>query len=82
MQLITGNGISKRVVEPNDALHDRVNGKVVLLTGASSGIGAEVGAISFAAAGATVLLVKARARDKLETIAEDIRKERWQGVCL
>lgn len=63
----------KSVVEPNDALHDRVNGKVVLLTGASSGIGAEV-AHKLAAAGATVLLV-ARTRDKLETIAEDIRKE-------
>lgn len=63
----------KSIVEPSRALHDRVEGKVVLLTGASSGIGAEV-AHKLAAAGATVLLV-ARTREKLEVIAEDIRQQ-------
>lgn len=63
----------KSIFGPKDALHERVNGKIVLLTGASSGIGAEV-AHKLAAAGATVLLV-ARTREKLQEIADDIRSK-------
>ena len=50
-----------------------MNGKVVLLSGASSGIGAEV-AHRLALAGATVILV-ARSKDKLEEIAEHIQDQ-------
>jgi short-subunit dehydrogenase len=61
----------KSVVDRDNALRDRVNGKIILLTGASSGIGAQV-AHQLAAAGATLLLV-ARTREKLDTLAGDIR---------
>lgn len=50
----------------------RLAGKVVMVTGASSGIGLET-AKKFAANGATVLLV-ARSLDKLEAMAETIRE--------
>lgn len=60
----------KSVAHPDEALRERVAGKVVLLTGASSGIGAQV-AHKLAQAGATVLLV-ARTRDKLEALAQEI----------
>ncbi len=60
----------KSVLGPEDALRQRVSGKVVLLTGASSGIGALV-AQRLAAAGATVLLT-ARSKDTLTDMAEDI----------
>ncbi|MDX1497686.1 MAG: SDR family oxidoreductase, partial [Salinisphaeraceae bacterium] len=49
----------------------RITGKVVLITGASSGIGLE-SAKKFAANGATVVLV-ARSLDKLEEVAQTIR---------
>lgn len=62
----------KSLLHSNNALIERVNNKVVLLTGASSGIGAEV-AHRLAFAGATVILV-ARSADKLEAIADDIRQ--------
>ncbi|HET8707715.1 MAG TPA: SDR family NAD(P)-dependent oxidoreductase [Pseudomonadales bacterium] len=61
----------KSVIKPQDALRDRVAGKVVMLTGASSGIGALV-AHRLAEAGATVLLT-ARSKDTLTDMAEDIR---------
>jgi NAD(P)-dependent dehydrogenase (short-subunit alcohol dehydrogenase family) len=51
-------------------LHEAVSGRVVLITGASYGIG-EATARRVAAAGATVLLV-ARSRDKLEALTADI----------
>ena len=54
------------------ALRQRVNGKVILITGASSGIGAG-SAEKLAAAGATVLLT-ARSVEKLEDMAERIRE--------
>lgn len=63
----------KSVFRKKKALKDRVNGKVIVLTGASSGIGANV-AHKLANAGATVLLI-ARSRDKLEAIAEAIRSQ-------
>lgn len=50
----------------------RLNGKVVMITGASSGIGLE-SAKKFAANGAIVVLV-ARSMDKLEEVAETIRR--------
>ena len=60
----------KSLIKPKDALRERVNGKVILLTGASSGIGAQV-AHKLADAGATLLLV-ARNRDKLDELAQEI----------
>jgi acyl-CoA synthetase (AMP-forming)/AMP-acid ligase II/NAD(P)-dependent dehydrogenase (short-subunit alcohol dehydrogenase family) len=51
-------------------LRDAVAGKVVLITGASSGIG-EASARRLAGAGATVLLV-ARSVDKLEAVRDEI----------
>ncbi|OUS30092.1 hypothetical protein A9Q99_06310 [Gammaproteobacteria bacterium 45_16_T64] len=61
----------KSVVGKEKSLQQRVNGKVVLLTGASSGIGADV-ASRLAVAGATVLLV-ARSQDKLDDLANSIQ---------
>jgi NAD(P)-dependent dehydrogenase (short-subunit alcohol dehydrogenase family) len=52
------------------ALRDAVAGKVVLVTGASSGIG-RAAAVRFAAAGATVLLV-ARSEDLLAEVVDEI----------
>lgn len=52
------------------SLRDAVSGKVVLVTGASHGIG-KASARKLAAAGATVLLV-ARSRDELEQVAAEI----------
>jgi NAD(P)-dependent dehydrogenase (short-subunit alcohol dehydrogenase family) len=57
--------------EGNAALHDAVAGKVVLVTGASSGIG-RAASVRFAAAGATVLLV-ARSEDLLGEVVEEIQ---------
>ena len=64
---------TKRLLHSQQALHDRVAGKTILLTGASSGIGAQV-AHQLAAAGATLILV-ARSKDKLDAIAEQIQNE-------
>ena len=64
---------TKSLFKQKEALQERVSGKTVLLTGASSGIGAQV-AEHLAAAGATVLLV-ARSRDKLVSIAEHIHRQ-------
>jgi hypothetical protein len=52
-------------------LHDAVDGKIVLVTGGSSGIG-EAAAKEIARAGGEVILV-ARTRVKLEKVADSIR---------
>jgi short-subunit dehydrogenase len=52
------------------SLNDAVKGRIILITGASSGIGASV-ATQLGAAGATVLLV-ARTREKLEEVADEV----------
>lgn len=62
---------TKSILNSQAALQARVSGKLVVLTGASSGIGAEV-AHRLAAAGATVILI-ARSQDKLAALADDIR---------
>ncbi|MFF3568918.1 SDR family NAD(P)-dependent oxidoreductase [Nocardia jiangxiensis] len=54
----------------NDALRQAVSGRVVLVTGASHGIGKEA-ALKLAAAGATVLLV-ARSLEEMEAVAAEI----------
>jgi NAD(P)-dependent dehydrogenase (short-subunit alcohol dehydrogenase family) len=60
-----------RVSEPK--LEKAVSGKVVLVTGASYGIG-EAAARRLASAGATVLVV-ARSEDRLETMCADISRQ-------
>lgn len=60
----------KSIFAFNQALRERVAGKTVMITGASSGIG-ELAAYRLAAAGAIVLMV-ARSRDKLQQMAEEI----------
>ena len=52
-------------------LRDAVEGKTVLITGGSSGIG-EAAAMKIAEAGGAVVLV-ARTREKLEAVAEEVR---------
>jgi short-subunit dehydrogenase len=54
------------------SLQDAVNGRTVLITGASSGIGKSA-AVKIGAAGGTVLLV-ARTREKLEEVAGEIEQ--------
>jgi len=63
---------AKSLFQSRTALQERVDGKTILLTGASSGIGAQV-AQQLAEAGATLLLV-ARSKDKLDTIADAIQR--------
>ncbi len=58
-------------------LEDAVDGKVVLITGGSSGIG-EAAAKRIAEAGAAVVLV-ARTRENLEKVAAEIRAVRGHG---
>src|SRR5947209_9906022 len=54
------------------SLPEAVQGRNILITGASQGIG-EAAALQIGAAGGTVLLV-ARTRDKLEGVAEQIQE--------
>ncbi len=70
---------AKRRFMPDKALQQRVRGKLVVLTGASSGIGSEV-AHQLAFAGATVLLV-ARSEAALQEIAADIRARGGQSYA-
>ncbi|MCG8314064.1 MAG: SDR family NAD(P)-dependent oxidoreductase [Pseudomonadales bacterium] len=62
----------KSIFRKDAALQQRVSGKVIALTGASSGIGAEV-AHRLSNAGAIVILI-ARSKDKLDEIANDISR--------
>ena len=67
--------LASRIVNPGgrpseQALRDAVAGKVVLVTGASHGIGRAT-AVQLAGAGATVLLV-ARSADVLEQLADEL----------
>ncbi|CBL47342.1 predicted short chain dehydrogenase [gamma proteobacterium HdN1] len=70
----------KRALNADKALRDRVQGKVVLITGASSGIGARV-AGELTDAGATVLLV-ARSQDKLEALATTLCERGGKAYAL
>jgi short-subunit dehydrogenase len=54
------------------SLHDAVKGRTVLITGASSGIGAAV-AVELGKAGGKILLV-ARTQEKLEAVADQARE--------
>jgi NAD(P)-dependent dehydrogenase (short-subunit alcohol dehydrogenase family) len=77
LPLRAASNMASRVLNPGGhpsekALREAVDGKVVLLTGASYGIG-EATARKLGVAGATVLLV-ARSRDRLEALAQQISK--------
>lgn len=58
----------------------RLDGRIALITGASSGIGAEL-ALGFAAAGATVALV-ARREERLRALAAQIQERGGHAVAL
>lgn len=64
--------LNPRGLDKPQKLHDAVNNKLILITGASFGIGEET-AKHLAKAGAIVLLV-ARSADKLQVVADDIHK--------
>jgi NAD(P)-dependent dehydrogenase (short-subunit alcohol dehydrogenase family) len=70
--LVTPVGVAgrHRQLSSRHALQQAVRGKVVLITGSSSGIG-EAAARLLASAGATLLLV-ARSKDELNRVADDI----------
>jgi short-subunit dehydrogenase len=54
-----------------DSLHDTVRGKVIMITGASSGIG-EAASLRIGKAGGKLLLV-ARTKEKLDEVAEQVQ---------
>ncbi|KAA0581452.1 SDR family oxidoreductase [Azospirillum sp. B21] len=58
----------------------QIDGKIAIVTGASSGIGRET-ALLFAEQGATLVLV-ARRRDELERLAEEIRDRGTEAVAV
>lgn len=77
LPLRAASHVASRVLNPGghpskESLRDAVDGKVVMVTGASYGIG-EATARKLAAAGATVLLV-ARSGDRLEELEQQISK--------
>lgn len=69
--LLSPVGIARRVLG-TESLRRAVDGRTVVITGASSGIG-EATARRFAAAGASVVLV-ARRTEELERVASEIRE--------
>lgn len=69
----------KKHLNKQKALRERVHDKVVLITGASSGIGAGLSE-HLAAAGATVILV-ARSKDKLDEIVDQIHEQGGQAFA-
>jgi NAD(P)-dependent dehydrogenase (short-subunit alcohol dehydrogenase family) len=84
LPLRAASHVASRVLNPGGhpsekALHDAIDGKVALVTGASYGIG-EATAHKLAAAGATVLLV-ARSGDRLEELQRQIAKARGRAFA-
>ena len=76
----TGSATSTRTCSRDRSLASAVNGKTILITGASSGIG-RAAAIKLARAGGIPLLV-ARSADKLEEVRDEIARVRRQRVRL
>lgn len=72
-------GLQSRIT-PNLALEQRVQGKLILITGASSGIGAH-SARRLAAAGAKLILV-ARSEDKLTALVQELQQAGCQASAL
>jgi short-subunit dehydrogenase len=70
----------RATVTPNLALEQRVKNKTILITGASSGIGAQ-SARRLAAAGARVV-VTARSLDKLNDLVQDINAHGGEAIAL
>jgi NAD(P)-dependent dehydrogenase (short-subunit alcohol dehydrogenase family) len=84
LPLRVASHVASRFVNPGGhpsekALRDAVDGKVVLVTGASHGIGKGT-ALKLAAAGATVLLA-ARSGDRLEELRRAISKGRGRAYA-
>src|SRR5690348_15567081 len=67
---ISSRGVLNRAVGGPGGLKKAVNGKVVLITGASTGIG-RAAAVKLAAAGAQVLVV-ARSEDLLDELVAEV----------
>jgi short-subunit dehydrogenase len=70
----------RATVTPHLALEQRVKGKTILITGASSGIGAQ-SARRLAAAGARVVIT-ARSLDKLSDLVNDIQADGGEAIAL
>ena len=58
--------------------HNKFRGKIVLITGASHGIGKQT-ALDFASAGATVVILVARTESKLAELESSIKRGNQLG---